>query len=219
MSLFPGLPSEETPVVICAHTNVKYHPAYDEALGLILKRAPQAVLVIMYAVQDQQSHQILTTRMKKTIEDFNRILFVPFPGSTKVAFSKFLSMIAVSEVILDPFPFGNGMTALDAFAVCTPSVTLPSKQTVLGLVSGFYTKMDIHGLVAEDIADYARVAADLATNPTMNSDLRRRICDANAVLYNNRDSITELEDVMVRLVNADREGGGAGISEDELDLL
>jgi predicted O-linked N-acetylglucosamine transferase (SPINDLY family) len=219
MVLFPGLPNEETPVIICAHTNVKYHPEYDEALSLMLQFAQTAVLVIMYDVTNQPMHQTLIRRMRKSIPDFNRILFVPFPGTTEVAFKKFLSMIAISEVILDPFPFGNGMTALDSFSVCTPSVTVPSRQSVLGLVAGFYKKMDIDGLVAEDVNAYAQLVAKVATNRTMNLELRQQICSANSVLYNNKESVSELEDALERLVRAEREGESTGITEDELDLL
>eukprot|EP00935_MAST-01C_sp_MAST-1C-sp1_P002494 g2494.t1 len=218
--LFPGV-GPTTPIILCAHTNVKYHPAFDEALDAILRQATDAALVVMYNVQDSVSQDTLANRWRQSLAAvFDRIVFVPFPGTTEHAFEKFLSMIAISEVLLDPFPFGNGMTALDAFAVCTPSVTLPAKQSVLRLVDGFYASMGIYDApVAQNISAYASLVAHFAQNTTANQRLRQRICASNAVLYESERAVGGWEAAIEQLVAAERASAGTGISSDEADLL
>ena len=43
--------------------------------------------------------------------------------------------------MVDPYPFGGGVTSLEALAVCTPVVTLPSRQTVPALTAGMIRKV------------------------------------------------------------------------------
>lgn len=50
--------------------------------------------------------------------------------------SEYLTLLSVGDVMLDPFPFGGGVTTLESVAVCTPVVTLPSRQSVPQLAAG-----------------------------------------------------------------------------------
>ena len=43
--------------------------------------------------------------------------------------------------MLDPFPFGGGVTTLEALSTCTPVITLPSRQTVPQLAAGMIDTM------------------------------------------------------------------------------
>ncbi|CAN0319524.1 unnamed protein product, partial [Hapterophycus canaliculatus] len=40
----------------------------------------------------------------------------------------YFAVLAMADVVLDPFPVGNLQAAVDAFALGTPVVTLPSRQ-------------------------------------------------------------------------------------------
>ena len=42
----------------------------------------------------------------------------------------------MSDAVLDPFPWGAGVTAYEAFALCVPVVSLPARTTVLQLALG-----------------------------------------------------------------------------------
>jgi predicted O-linked N-acetylglucosamine transferase (SPINDLY family) len=49
---------------------------------------------------------------------------------------EYVSLLAAGDVMLDPFPFGGGVTTLESLAVCTPVVTLPPSQSVPQLAAG-----------------------------------------------------------------------------------
>jgi hypothetical protein len=49
---------------------------------------------------------------------------------------EYVTMLAIGDVMLDPFPFGGGVTTLESVAVCTPVVTFPSGQSVPQLAAG-----------------------------------------------------------------------------------
>jgi hypothetical protein len=65
-----------------------------------------------------------------------RVRFLP-----ALPHASFLTLLEASSVVLDPFPFGGGVTSLEALAVGTPVVTLPSQQSVVQLAYGFYLRM------------------------------------------------------------------------------
>lgn len=49
---------------------------------------------------------------------------------------EYLTLLAFGDVMLDPFPFGGGVTTLESVAVCTPVITLPVAQSVPQLAAG-----------------------------------------------------------------------------------
>jgi len=75
----------------------------------------------------------------ETHSNFNfhgRVRFLP-----SLPHPAFLQLLKASSVVLDPFPFGGGVTTLEALAAGTPVVTLPAKQSVVQLAAGFYRAM------------------------------------------------------------------------------
>jgi hypothetical protein len=60
----------------------------------------------------------------------------PSPSFIMLTFTITAPILPAGRVMLDPFPFGGGVTALEAFAVCTPVVTMPGAQTVPELAAG-----------------------------------------------------------------------------------
>lgn len=68
--------------------------------------------------------------------------------------------------MLDPYPWGAGVTSLEAFSLAIPVITLPSHQTVLPLVLGQLRAMGLEGgeggMVARNAQDYVRLATRVA---------------------------------------------------------
>ena len=49
---------------------------------------------------------------------------------------EYLTLLAIGDLMLDPFPFGGGVTTLESVSVCTPVITFPSAQSVPQLAAG-----------------------------------------------------------------------------------
>lgn len=108
---------------------------------------------------------------------------------------QYLQLLYLGDVMLDPFPFGGGVTVLEALAVCTPVVTLPAFQTVPQLAAGMLDHVwdsmykneenaQTSLFAALDVSDYITRVQDLLTMSASETlEERRRWCEAVDVLY------------------------------------
>ena len=53
------------------------------------------------------------------------------------------ALLRAAHVLIDPYPFGGGVTTLEALAACAPVVTAPALQTVPQLAAGFYRRLGL----------------------------------------------------------------------------
>ena len=121
-------------------------------------------------------------------------MFVP-----SVAYPVFAALINASTVLLDPYPFGGGVTTLESLSLCKPVVTLPGTQTVPHLTAGMLQAMGIESLTASDEDDFADIAYRIRSNASWASELAGRICDTNEVLYDNKAAFSEWQDFLLRI--------------------
>ena len=49
---------------------------------------------------------------------------------------QYLHMLSLGSMMVDPFPFGGGVTSLEGISLCVPVVTAPALQSVPGLTAG-----------------------------------------------------------------------------------
>ena len=92
-------------------------------------------------------------------------------------------MTLYSTVILDPFPFGMGVTALEALALGIPVITLPTRQTVPCLVRGMLLTLDIPELIANDEDAYISTAINIANNLIEREVIKAKIAMNMGRLY------------------------------------
>ena len=86
-----------------------------------------------------------------------------------MAKDKFYALLNAADVLLDPFPWGGGVTALEGFASGGVFVTLPHKQHVVKLAKGMYELMgfrtgDKYGVISGSLKDYVDTVVSLGRN-------------------------------------------------------
>jgi predicted O-linked N-acetylglucosamine transferase (SPINDLY family) len=175
-------------VYLCPQTLFKFHPDFDPILAAILRADPAGQLVLL---NGQYTHwnDILRRRFEQTMPNVvDRIRFLP--GQSH---DDFLNLMAVADVMLDTIHFGGGNTSLEAMAVGTPVVTMPSEFLRGRLTYGFYQKMGLSACIAHTPEEYVKIALKLGTDPAYRATISRQITEAHSLLFEDMNSVREME--------------------------
>nr|WP_244592192.1 hypothetical protein [Azospirillum palustre] len=176
----------ESRLYLCPQSLFKIHPAYDDALIAILRRDRDGILVF---VDPRGQGAALTQRLGAKGPDVaGRIHLLPGLGT-----ADFIALTADADVMLDPFHYSGGKTSLEALAFGTPVVTWPGAFMRGRHTLGFYTLMGLDDCVASDPADYVDRAVRLGTDQRLRAQVRQRILERSAVLFDDGASIRAIE--------------------------
>lgn len=154
---------------LCPQFLPKFHPDFDVLLAELLAQDPAAQLILL-----DGRHPAWKARLLKRWSgrlDTDRIHWLP-PLSAEA----FLALLQAGDVLLDPRPFGGGLTSLQALALGTPLVTWPA-QGLQGRVSyGACCSLDWHEGVSASARDYVSRAQALAeqASPRRRQQLQQR---------------------------------------------
>jgi len=161
-------------VYLCPQSLPKFHPSFDEVIRRLLEDDTEATVLITFDPKRALWLRALRKRLDPKLSD-NKDRFLAIP---LVKGRKFFELLSSSTLLLDPFPFGGGVTTLEAFSVCKLVVTLPSLQTVPQLTAGMYRHMRLNDdLVLTDIDTYVEAASRLAHNVSEREALENNLCN------------------------------------------
>jgi predicted O-linked N-acetylglucosamine transferase (SPINDLY family) len=137
-------------IALCPQHMPKFHPDFDVVMTTILLQSPNSLIVLVDNRQKLQWRRTLVGRWRAALMHalqagdnensaaeeqvegmLSRIMWV-----SSLTPQEYLTLLAIGDVMLDPFPFGGGVTTLESIAVCTPVITLPSGQSVPQLGAG-----------------------------------------------------------------------------------
>lgn len=191
---FFGLGEHRT-VYLCPQSLFKLHPSFDAVLGRILEGDPNGEVALLAGSQPEWTER-LTRRLARNLspEALARIRFVP-----RAAPEDFLALLATADVILDTTVFCGGNTTLEALAMGTPVVTLPSPYLRGRLTCAMYRRMEFLELVAGDETDYARIALSLGTDPERREAARAAIAERAPVLFGDQGAVRAQEKLLLEL--------------------
>ena len=193
-----GLP-DDGHVYLCPQSLLKFHPDFDAAISGILRRDP-AGQVVLIAGRLPYWRQRLQERFAQTFPDCDhRVRFVPQQRR-----ADFLELIALSDVVLDPFHFGGGNTTYEALAAGVPIVTWPSEYMRGRITAGCYKKMGTTDCIASDMAEYVALAVKLASDRDYGEAIRSQIALRNDVLFEDTHVAGEFERFFVGAVDGHR---------------
>ncbi len=193
-----GLPASGR-LYFCPQSIFKIHPDMDTALAQILEGDSNAVLVFFQAdsraVTMAFADRLTRTLAVRAINAKGQIKFLP-----RLSASAFRSVLRLADVVLDPFHWSGGGTSLDAFAGDVPVVTLPGRFMRGRQTAAMLRMMAADVLIASDVEGYVRTAIEVASNKTLNKDLRALINANKRALFDRDDLNAQFADVLCALV-------------------
>lgn len=217
------------PIILCPQHLPKFHPLFDEVLIAILSGHKTAILVITEHEKKFHWKKTLLQRFQNSFKDYlvlknghykdlkkimKRIIFVDSLSPTE-----YLSLLGIGDVMIDPFPFGGGVTTLESLAVGTPTITLPNKQRTVpylavGMIETLLAKEDDDSyditrtevirdlLIVKSVEDYVNNTLYLISKKGESTlvTLRKTILENSDKIYNQMESVKEWELFLINAV-------------------
>jgi predicted O-linked N-acetylglucosamine transferase (SPINDLY family) len=178
-------------IYLCPQTLFKFHPDFDEPLRRILESDPEGDLVILQGGTPAWLEPLMK-RWRKTLPDAQqRVKILP-----SLPRDDFLHLLALADVMLDPFPFCGGNTSYEALSFGTPIVTLPGRFLRGRLTHGHYRRMGLTSLCATSVDQYVDVAVGLGIDNARNADVRNAIRERADVLYENPTDVESWDNAL-----------------------
>jgi uncharacterized protein (TIGR03032 family) len=180
--------SDDSHVYACPQMMFKFHPDFDEVLAGVLRGDPRGVVVIIEA-KYREWQELLVNRWSRNMPDVvSRIRFVP-----RMPRCDFLELLACSDVMLDPFPFGGGHSSYEALALGLPVVTLPGSFLRGRLTYAMYCQMGYRNFIASGAADYIQLALRLGADSAERASASAAILQSCDSLFGDVEAVRELE--------------------------
>ena len=174
----------------------KFHPDLDATVSEILRRDPRGRLVILEDRWPHSSERLRTRIMRSAPDVFERIVFLP-----RLSQADYLSLVAVSDVLLDPPHYGGVNSSYDGFSMNTPILTCESEYHIGRYTAGCYRKMGLADCISQNMDEYVEMAVELGTQPASRQKFRDRLATATPVLFEDMHAVREHERLFNELLD------------------
>jgi predicted O-linked N-acetylglucosamine transferase (SPINDLY family) len=184
-----GLPAAG-PLYLCPQFLFKLHPEFDAALAGILRRAPQAHILLLAAKREAKA------RMRQRIDaalgaEASRVHFLD-----RMPVTHYYEVLAAVDVVLDPFHFGGCNTTCEALAMGKPIATLPARFLRGRFTLACYREMQIDDCIASSPEEFVRLAVALGRERDWREALGARIRERSEVLFERSDATAALAEAI-----------------------
>lgn len=166
-----GLPG--TGFVFCCFNNsYKIEPRAFSIWMRLLRQVPQSVL---WLLRDEHIEHNLRASAQAHGVDPNRLVF-----ADRVDRAAHLARQRHADLFLDTFDYNAHTTAAESYYMGVPVLTLPGRTTVARCGASIAHGVGMAELVAQNEADYERLALRLAAEPEYLARLKLRLADEHA---------------------------------------
>ena len=169
------------------------NPEFEACLARILELDPNGIILLSNTFPFCKSH-LLRIKQIVGIEKLKRVRWF---GSLEK--DEFLNIVSISNVCLDPFPFGGFNTSYDAFDYNIPVITMEGEYLHGHFTSGLYRKMGLDECIVKSPEEYARVASSIGINEKLRNKINRNIEMKKHLIFQDKDSVNEWNDLFISL--------------------
>lgn len=181
--------TDEVTIFFCAQSLFKFNPEFDDFIINILDKNPNYILLLL---DNNSKEKVIKRFNNKNIT--SRIHIFP-----NMSHESYLNLIKISDIILDPYPFGGCNSSLEAFALNKVVVTCASQMINGRFTCGFYKKMGLDNMITENKETYVNLALKLANDILYRKQIENQIKHKNNLLFNDLESIEEWTNKIIDL--------------------
>ena len=178
---------------VCPQTLFKFHPRFDAILAGILRADSHGVLLLLDGRFPQWRERLLARWQVIMPDVLARVRFLP-----KLPRERFLDLLSIADVMLDPVAFGGGNTSYEGLGLGVPIVTWPDAFLRSRLTAAMYKQMGMEELVVDSAERYVARAVELASEPDRREACRRKILETNHAIFHDSAAVSALEDALLR---------------------
>jgi predicted O-linked N-acetylglucosamine transferase (SPINDLY family) len=174
----------------CIQSSFKISEDFEKIMDGILKTDPKARILMSYNKPFCKSQaERMTKRMG--VEGFKRLLFLP-----GLEIIKYMNLIKLMDVMIDPYPFGGCNTSMEAFDLNVPVVTMPTKYLNGRFTFGMYKKMGFVDMVADSPQNYIKIAVKTANDRVWRETIKEKINKNKHLLFQEKASINDWSNLL-----------------------
>ncbi len=176
---------------VCAQSHMKLVPAHDALFARVLAQTPGATATLSHGGSETASAalraRIDPVLMAAGVESQRVEMLGQLP------YTRYLSLLAEADVVLDSLHFSGCLTTLDALSLNLPIVTLPGTTMRSRQTAAMLHLLELSELIAVDHDDYVRIATRLAQDDLWRDSLRQHIAARKHRLYDVTESVRGLQ--------------------------
>jgi hypothetical protein len=182
--------TDEVIVYFCAQSLFKFNPLFDEYIINILQSVDNAILVIL---NSDSKAEVIKRFNNKNITNKIHV----FPG---MQHNLYLNLMNISDVILDPYPFGGCNSSFEALSMNKVIVSQSGNMINGRFTTGFYLKMGLDELICKTRDEYVNLAIKFGTNKEYRHEYENKIKEKHSCLFNDEETIQEWKDDIIKIV-------------------
>ena len=182
----------------CFNNLAKLNPGVLALWSEILHAIPGSRLILRARfLDDEDTCQALVARWQAAGAPLDRIQMFG-----QVPHAQLLQAYAEIDLALDPFPFGGGMTTLEALWMGVPVLTLLGDRPAGRQSASFMQALELPQFVADSSVDYLRRAIEIPANPDALASIRETLRERMRAssLCDEQDFACAVEALFIRLL-------------------
>lgn len=200
----PSRPSAGLPdrgfVFCCFNANYKILPDTFASWMAILRATEGSVLWL------SEPYAAAKANLKREAAAFgispDRLMFAPHLPS----FQEHLARVALADLFLDTLPFNAHVTAIDAISAGVPILTVAGTSMSGRTGQSLLTSLSLPELIAGSVADYERIAIQLAQQPRELAAIKDKLMHNRAALFDAAAFTRDFELALLQMHNRHASG-------------
>ena len=192
----------------CMQKPFKIHPAFDAMLAAVQRDDPEAHL-ILHDVAEDDLRAARVARFEAAGLDLRRVHFFP-----ALPHHRLLALYDLADVVLDSYFAGGCTTTREALELGAVVVTLPAEYLGGRWSYGYLKHIGVEDTIASSEEDYVRLAVHFATDADARRDLRRRVRENVARLFEQDVAVRSWERALLDLAPTSDAARCSGVSSE-----